>query len=103
MSSSQDTCVFQPSPVSAAQIVFFMIFGRTDLRIVVSGAKFDARSDFEVRLAIAPQKPSQNSEKLIIRKFSFRFGVFSDFKRRIELKLWQPTDLELADVLIYEL
>ena len=44
-----------------------MIFGRTDLRIGVSGAKFDARSDFEVRLAVAPQKPSQNSEKLIFR------------------------------------
>ena len=42
-----------------------MIFGRTDLRIGVSGAKFDAESDFEVRLAVAPQKPGQNSEKLI--------------------------------------
>ena len=43
------------------------IFGRTDLRIGVSGAKFDAESDFEVRLAVAPQKPGQNSEKLIFR------------------------------------
>ena len=42
-------------------------FGRTDLRIGVSGAKFDAESDFEVRLAVAPQKTSQNSEKLIFR------------------------------------
>ena len=39
--------------------------GRTDLRIDVSGAKFDAESDFEVRLAVAPQKPGQHREKLI--------------------------------------
>ena len=44
-----------------------MIFSRTDLRKAVSGAKFEAQSDFEVRLAVAPQKPSQNNEKLIFR------------------------------------
>ena len=37
-----------------------MIFGRTDLRTSVSGANFDAESDFEVGLAVAPQKPGQN-------------------------------------------
>ena len=46
-----------------------MIFGRTDLRIGVSGAKFDAESDFDVRLAVAPQKSdqqlTQNIAKLI--------------------------------------
>ena len=42
-----------------------MIFGHTDLRIGLSKAKFDAESDFEVRLAVAPQKPDQNREKLI--------------------------------------
>ena len=36
---------------------FYRIFGRTDLRISVSRAKVDAESDFEVRLAVAPQKP----------------------------------------------
>ena len=41
-----------------------MIFGRTDLRKGVSKAKFDAESDFDVRLAVAPQKPGQNNEKL---------------------------------------
>ena len=40
------------------------IFGHTDLRIGVSRAKFGAESDFEVRLAVAPQKLGQNSEKL---------------------------------------
>ena len=44
-----------------------MFLGCTDLRIGVSGSKFDAESDFEVRLAVAPQKPGQNSEKLIFR------------------------------------
>ena len=42
-------------------------FGRTDLRRVVSGAKFDAESDFEIRFAIAPQKPNKNREKLFFR------------------------------------
>ena len=53
-----------------------MIFGRTDLRIGVSGAKFDAESDFEVRLAIPPQKPGQNSEKLILRSKTNRRFFF---------------------------
>ena len=44
-----------------------MIFGRTDLRTSVSRAKFDAESDFEVCLAVAPQKPGQNNKKLIFR------------------------------------
>ena len=44
-----------------------MIFGRTDLRIGVSEAKFDAEADFEIRLAVAPRKPHQNCEKLISR------------------------------------
>ena len=51
-----------------------MIFGRKDLRKAVSGAKFDGQADFEVRLALAPQKPGQNSEKLI-----FRSEKFADF------------------------
>ena len=42
---------------------FYMIFGRTDLRKAVSGAKFDAESDFEVRLAVAPPKSIKNDEK----------------------------------------
>ena len=49
----------------------FIIFGRTDLRKGVSRAKFDAESDFEVHLAVAPQKPCQNSEKTIFRSENF--------------------------------
>ena len=42
-------------------------FGRTELRISVSGAEIDVESDFDVHLAVAPQKPGQNSEKLNFR------------------------------------
>ena len=55
----------------------FIIFGRTDLRKGVSRAKFDAESDFEVHLAVAPQKPCHNSEKTI-------FG--QNFEQRLPLK-----------------
>ena len=41
----------------------FKILGRTDLRIGVSWAKFDAEADFEVRLPLAPPKPCWNCEK----------------------------------------
>ena len=55
-----------------------MIFGRTDLRKGVSGAKFDGQADFEIRLALAPPKPGQNSKKLKFRSENFakkRFGA----------------------------
>ena len=39
-----------------------MMFDRTDLRISVSEAKFDAESDFEVRLAVAPPESIKNNE-----------------------------------------
>ena len=42
-----------------------MIFGRTDLRIGVSGAKFDADVDFEVHFTPAPLKISKKCEKLM--------------------------------------
>ena len=42
---------------------FFTILVRTDLRIGVSGAKFDAEADFEVRLPLAPPKPREICEK----------------------------------------
>ena len=48
-----------------------MIFERTDLRTSVSGAKFDAEADFEVRLPLAAPKPRKNSEKRI-----FQFKIF---------------------------
>ena len=55
-----------------------MIFGRTDLRISLSGAKFDPEADFDVRFAVARQNPRQIGKKQNFRpKFSRRifFGV----------------------------
>ena len=57
-----------------------MIFGRTDLRKGVSEAKFDAESDFEVRLAVAPQKPGKNNNKLICPSKNFTIFLFDDEK-----------------------
>ena len=52
-------------------------FSRTDLRRGVSGAKFDAESDSEVRFAVALQKPNQNREKLNFRCWNLVFHFFS--------------------------
>ena len=49
----------------AASGRLWVIFNRTDLRKAASGAKFDAESDFEVRLAVVPPKSIKNDEKLI--------------------------------------
>ena len=48
-----------------------MIFGRRDLRIGGSKAKFDVQVAVDVRLVAAPPKPNKISEKLIFdREFS---------------------------------
>ena len=60
-----------------------MNFGRTDLRKGVSGAKFDGQADFEVRLAVAPQNPGQNDEKLIFRSENFADENFSASKNEM--------------------
>ena len=51
--------------------MFLTIFGRTDLRIGVSGSKFDAEADSQLRFAVAPQKHSKSYEKLIVRSKNF--------------------------------
>ena len=48
-----------------------MIFGRTDLRIGVSRAKFDEKSDFDVQKSLAPPKSVQNNEKPKKSEFFF--------------------------------
>ena len=49
----------------ASKKQFFMIFNRTDLRISLCGAKFDAEVDFDDSSAIAPPKTHQINENLI--------------------------------------
>ena len=44
----------------ASRKQFLVIFGRTDFRISLSGAKFDAEADFDVHSAVAPLKISPN-------------------------------------------
>ena len=48
-----------------------MIFGRTDLRIGVYGANFDAEADFDVRFAVGLQKSDEKYEKLNFRSKFF--------------------------------
>ena len=57
-----------------------IVINRTDLRKAVSGAKFDAESDFEVHFAVAPPKSIKNDEKPIsdTKKISI-FFVFLMF------------------------
>ena len=47
------------------------MFGRTDLRISLSGAKFDEEADFGVRLAVGPPKPHQIGNNLTFRSENF--------------------------------
>ena len=62
--------------------VFSAVFGHTDLRKAVSKAKFDAESDFEVRLAVAPPKSIQNDQKLISEPEQ---NFFSSKNRKLQM------------------
>ena len=55
---------------------FSMIFGRTDLWISQSRAKFDEEADFEVRSALDSQKARLLSEKRNFRSEKKVFCVF---------------------------
>ena len=58
-------------------------FGRTNLRISLSRAKFDEEVYFEVRSAVAPQNntPNQRNTKFSIRDFSQQIFSASKTKR----------------------
>ena len=60
-----------------------MIFGRADLRIRVSEAKFDAQADFEVHFAVASQKHRKNMVKLHFRSEHFVDFFFSVAKNEM--------------------
>ena len=63
------------SDISQKVEVFLAIFSVTELIIVISRAKNCGESDFEVGFDVAPQKPDENTEKLIsvTRKMFFLF------------------------------
>ena len=70
--------ISSPPSFAAVTIMFLVILGRTDLRISLSRAKFDAEADFDVRLAVGRQKPSLLGEKRNFRSENFAeffFGV----------------------------
>ena len=69
-----------PPASAASTFVFLTIFGRTDLRISLSKAKFDPEADFDVCFAVAPQK---RYEKLIFRSKNFRKVFFSASKKEM--------------------
>ena len=66
-----------------------MIFGRTDLRISLSGTKFDAEADVDACSAVGPPRPHQVDEKLIFRsdKFAENF-CRSNFFLVSEISFW---------------
>ena len=60
-------------------VLFLMIFGRTELIISVSKAKFDKEADGEVHEHPNPQNPDEMRKKLLFRTENFHqqnfFGV----------------------------
>ena len=66
----------------------------TDLRIGVSGSKFNAEADFEVRFAVALQKSGQNGEKLIFRP---KFSPKKNFQRR-KMKRRESSETRFPEV-----
>ena len=73
-------------------LVFLRIFSRTDLRIGQSEAKFDAEADFELRSAVAPQKPDQIDEKLFFRSQKFPKKKILRFARKCILIFFEGGD-----------
>ena len=51
--------------------VFLMTFGRTDLIISQSRAKFCEESAGDVRFCVAPQKPGKNMQKRVFEAIFF--------------------------------
>ena len=70
------------------------IFGRTDLRISLSGAKFDEEADFDVHSAAGPPKPHQIDEKLIFRSENFADFFF----RRRKIESCKSSETRVAEV-----
>ena len=76
VSSPKTKCVF----AKHIMVLFLMIFGRIELILSVSKAKFDAEADFEVHRPPNPQNPSKKRKKLFFRTENFRRFFFSASK-----------------------
>ena len=58
-----------------------MYFGRTNLRISLSGAKFEEEADIDVHTAVGPPKPHQIDKNLTFRSKKFADFFFSPVAR----------------------
>ena len=72
----------RPPTYGTAKLLYAIVFNGTDLRKGLSEAKFDAEADFEVRLAVARQKPRQIDENQIFRTEIFVEQKFSASKNK---------------------
>ena len=59
-----------------------VIFGRPDLRISLSGAKFDAEADFDVRFSVDRPNPCRINRKQNFSSENFAENVFSASKMK---------------------
>ena len=73
---------------------FFVIFGRTDLRISPPGTKFDEEADFDVRSAVGTPKPHQIDENLTFRSKNFAEHFF----RRRKIEICKSSETRVAEV-----
>ena len=108
MSKQLDSAVIRskPPPLAAVKIVIVVIFGRTDLRISVSEAKFDEEADFEVHRRPNPLNPDEKRKKPFFRTDLFRrkkcvgenFGSKISFfaKKTCFLRIYGRTDLKIS-------
>ena len=71
-------------------------FGRTELWISLSGAKFDEEADFEVRLAVAFQKTSEKGEtgKFVSENFGSKIAFLANLAWF--LRIYGRTDLKIS-------
>ena len=73
MYSEYEPASSEKKVVRTAKIPNPRFFGRTDLWISLSRAKFHEEADFEVRSAVTPQRRSQiNAKSEILLKIFFR-------------------------------
>ena len=77
------------------RFTIFTIFGRTDLRISLFGAKFDEEANFDVHSAVGPPKPHQIDEKLTFR--SENVADFFFFRRR-KIESCKSSETRVAEV-----
>ena len=75
--------LYPPKVLTTETDAFSSIFGRTDLRIGPSKAKYCEEFDFEVRLPVRPPKLLRTRQKLLSDTEKFRPTIF--FLPKIDL------------------